>query len=203
MIEAVSIIQDRFRMYYVQIYLADFVGGTLRLQAGSGVVGRQLLERRHTLPINLGSINGRAASDGKAIVVTDTTSSKDFLPNPLLPKTRSETGSPLHQLQIAILGVLNLQSDQSGMLNEEMLPVFETLAGQLAVAIENARLFIESQEIRSKFEKQAGQSIAVGWQEYLNAIDRLDHLAYSYDLLTVAPIEQDSISGSPTFSVPV
>ena len=74
------------------------------------------------------------------MIVPDTAQEPDFLPNPLLPDTRSEAAFPL-VAGTRVLGVLDLQADVQDRFGPDLLDVFVTLASQIAVALENARLF--------------------------------------------------------------
>jgi GAF domain-containing protein len=176
--KAVTLIRDRFDLYYTQIYLVD--GNTLHLEAGTGEVGRHLLRRGHKLPIGPGSINGTAVSEKRSLIVADTTSSPLFRPNQLLPDTRSEMAIPLIAKDV-VVGVLNLQSSQPDTLTEENLFAFEALAGQLASAIENARLFAEVGEARSALEAQMKRLTRQGWDSYLDGIHHREFVGFSYE----------------------
>lgn len=177
--EAVELIRQRFDLYYTQVYLTGDEGQTLELRAGTGSVGRELRRRGFKLPIDLDSVNGSAAHERRAMVIKDTEHSRRFRPNPLLPDTRSEIAMPL-MAGDRVVGVLDLQSDQRFGLTEESLAAFEVLAGQLAIAIENAHLFAENRATRAALEGQAQQRISESWQTFLNAVDRPERLAYSY-----------------------
>jgi signal transduction histidine kinase/HAMP domain-containing protein len=201
--QAAELIRSRFDLYYTQIYMADSSGHTLNLQAGTGHVGHELLRRRHHLPISSGSLNGRAAADRTALIVGDTLKSGNFLPNPLLPLTRSEMAVPL----IAngkILGVLDMQSERPNTFRESNLPAFQVLAGQLAIAIQNAELFQQAEESRLEVEAQANRLTAVGWQEFLNAVDRSESIGYVYNRNEVQPLveTQDFVSEN-ALAVPI
>ncbi|WP_420628829.1 GAF domain-containing protein [Candidatus Leptofilum sp.] len=178
---AVNIIRDRFNLYYAQIYLADPAGNSLILRAGTGEAGQQLVSRGHRLPVGSGSINGTAAASGQAVLVTDTTASAGHRANPLLPDTRSEMAIPL-LVDEKLVGVLDLQSNEVEGLTDENIPGFTALAAQLAVAIQNATLFSETQQARAEVEAYSQQLAQQGWQGFLNGIDRSQHLAAAYDL---------------------
>ncbi|MCL4825524.1 MAG: GAF domain-containing protein, partial [Anaerolineales bacterium] len=147
--EAVEIIRSRFNLYYAQVYLANPTQTTLTLRSGTGTVGAELTARGHSLPINSASINGRAAVEKRPVVISDTAASPSFHPNALLPDTRSEMAVPLINHD-RVVGVLDMQSDRAGALNQEILPAFEALAGQLAVAVQNANLLEEAEQARAE-----------------------------------------------------
>ncbi len=201
--QAAELIRSRFDLYYTQIYMADSSGHTLNLQAGTGHVGHELLRRRHHLPISSGSLNGRAAADRTALIVADTLKSGSFLPNPLLPLTRSEMAVPL----IAngrILGVLDMQSERPDTFRESNLPAFQVLAGQLAIAIQNAALFQQAEEARLEVEAQANRLTTAGWQEFLNAVDRSENIGYVYNQNEVQPfVETQGSSPANSLAVPI
>jgi PAS domain S-box-containing protein len=140
--QAVHIIQNYFNLYYVQIYLVNSEGNTLNLKAAEGHAAERLLKQGHFLNIDAFSINGTAALAKRPVLVPFTYDNPLFRPNPLLPDTRSEMAVPLIYAD-QVLGVLSLQSTEPYAFSEENLPAFESLAGQLAVAMENAALFTE------------------------------------------------------------
>jgi GAF domain-containing protein len=178
--DAVNTIQKRFGLYYAQVYLTDRRQKTLSLKAGTGIVGRQLARRGHVLSVGTGSINGTAAAEKRTIVVSNTAASPLFKPNSLLPYTRSEMAVPLI-LADRVLGVLNLQSDVKEGLTTQNIFAFETLAGQLAVAIENANLFTEAQEARAQVEEYVGLVVREGWDSYQDGITQPELLGFTFE----------------------
>ena len=203
LLEAVELIRSRFDLYYTQIYLIDSSRNNLLLRAGTGVVGRQLSQLGHRLPINGNSINGTAVINKKPVIVSDTQVSDIFRKNPLLPETRSEMAVPLIVFE-NVVGILNLQSTIPNSLTEENLPAFEALAGQLAVALDNARLFTEVSEAQNTVESLAQRLTRSGWDSYLNAIDRQESISYTYDLNQTGFVQPPADSnGKSGFSVPI
>ncbi len=178
--DAVERIRHRFDLYYVQVYLVNPAQTTLVLQAGTGEVGKQLLARAHRLPLDANSINGRAALEKRSIVVPDTAASPTFKPNPLLPDTRSEMAVPL-MVGERVVGVLDMQSAQPNALNPDALPAFEALAGQLAIAIQNANLLAEAERARAEAEKYARRLARENWQEYLDAIHAPEQIGFVFE----------------------
>jgi len=185
--DACELILKEFDLYYVQVYLTDPSGSNLKLEAGTGSVGAQLTGRGHSLPLNTGSINGRAATEKRTVVISDTTKSATFRQNPLLPETRGEMAVPLIVAD-KVVGVLDMQSKESGVLNEEILPAFEALAGQLAVAIQNANLLKETNEARAEVEKQARRLVRQNWNEYLDAVHTPEQIGFRFDQKEVVPL---------------
>ncbi len=156
-----NLTKDRFNLYHAHIYLLDGDTGRLRLAAGSGEVGRAMVESGHSIPLSRErSIVARAARLGQSLYVADVIQEASFLPNPLLPDTRSELAVPLIVADI-VLGVLDLQSEKVGRFTDTDLQVMTTLGDQTAIALENARAFAATQDARRESELlyEAGKSI--------------------------------------------
>jgi GAF domain-containing protein/HAMP domain-containing protein len=186
--DACELIRNKFDLYYVQVYLTDPGQRNLILEAGTGEMGAQLRGRGHRLQLNTGSINGRAAVEKRAVVISDTAESLTFRPNPLLPDTRGEMAVPL-VVGETVVGVLDMQTTLPGTLNEEVLPAFEALAGQLAVAIQNAELVAQAEEARAAVEAQARRLVRTGWSEHLDAIHKPEQFGFVFDRDQVTPLE--------------
>ena len=148
------------------------------------------------LQLNTGSINGRAALEKRTVVIADTALSSVFRPNPLLPDTRGEMAVPLI-VGDRVVGVLDMQTTVPGMLNEEVLPAFEALAGQLAVAIQNANLVAEAQEARAEVETQARRLVRASWDEHLDAIHKPEQFGFVFDRNEVTPLAEMEESQLP------
>jgi GAF domain-containing protein/HAMP domain-containing protein len=201
--DACELILKEFDLYYVQVYLADPSQALLTLEAGTGEVGAQLVERGHSLPLNSSSINGRAAFDKHSIVISDTTQSATFRQNALLPDTRGEMAVPLI-VGNQVVGVLDMQGSESGVLNNEILPAFEALAGQLAIAIQNANLLAEAELARAQVEAQARRLVRTGWDEHLDAIHKPEQIGFVYSRNQVAPMAViDQTENEKAITVPI
>ncbi len=186
--QAVDRIRDRFDLYYCQAYLTDPSERTLVLLAGTGDVGQTLLNRGHRLPIDLSSLNGIAATERRAVIVEDTETNSLHRANPLLPDTRSEMVVPLLVGQ-RVVGVLDMQSRKPRALSDENLTAFEALAGQLAISVTNAELFAEIEQARATVEEQSQRLTWKGWHEFMDAIERSERLAYTYDREKITPLQ--------------
>ena len=201
--DACELILKEFDLYYVQVYLTDLGQTVLKLEAGTGNVGAQLVERGHSLPLNSSSINGRAAFEKRSVVISDTTQSATFRQNPLLPDTRGEMAVPLI-VGNQVVGVLDMQSNGPGVLNNEILPAFEALAGQLAIAIQNAILLAEADLARTQVEAQARRLVRTGWNDHLDAIHKPEQIGFIYSQNQVIPMAViDQAENEKAISVPI
>lgn len=141
--------KERFNLYHAHIYLLNEVGDRLNLMAGAGDVGQRMVAEGWSIPLHREqSIVAQAARTGRGIIVNDVLKHPDFLPNPLLPNTRSEMAVPM-TIGEAVLGVLDVQSDQINYFTEADIFTKTILASQIASAVQNTRLFesvIEAQQ---------------------------------------------------------
>lgn len=201
---AVDLIRERFNLYYTQVYLLDPAGRRLVLRAGTGDVGRQLMSSQHALPLDLASLNGTAAMESRSVVVEDTEKSAIHRRNPLLPDTRSEMVIPL-VIGNRLVGTLDIQSAEAGSLNEANRPAFEALAGQLAIAVQNATLLADAAAARADLEAQTARMVRSRWQDFLNAVDRSERIGFTYDLTKVDPCNEPipQESGDHALLVPI
>lgn len=145
--QVVDLTKEAFDLYHAHIYLLDETGSNLVLSAGAGEVGRMMRDRGHRIPASAElSLVARAARSRQAVVVTDTAQEPAFLPNPMLPRTRSEAALPLI-VGDRVVGVIDVQAEEPGRFDDDLVSVLTTMAGQIAVAINNARLFSEADRI--------------------------------------------------------
>ncbi len=141
----VDLIRDTFKYDHVQIFLMDRADRYAELVASTGEPGRQLLEIHHKLEKGSKSVIGQVTATGQPAIALDTAdASVVHRPNPFLPLTRSEMALPL-MIQDRVIGALDVQSNVPNAFSEEDLRVLTTLASQISVALDNARLFEQSQ----------------------------------------------------------
>jgi len=86
------------------------------------------------------------------------------------------------------VGVLDMQSAEPGLLNAEVLPAFEALAGQLAIAIQNANLLAETERARAEVETQARRLVRKNWEDYLDAINVPEQTGFVFEGSKVIPL---------------
>ncbi len=145
--KVVDLLQSRFKLYHVHVYLLDKNGDTLIMRVGSGKIGKKLRERGHVILLTRKrSLVARAARLQQTLVVGDVHADPYFMSNPLLPDTHSEVAVPL----IAgdkTLGVLDLQDNRLNGFTQFDLDTFNALAGQIAIAVQNAHLFEKQKRV--------------------------------------------------------
>lgn len=142
--EVVEQLRTAFAYYHVHVFLWDETLGALRMVGGTGQAGQAMLVMGHTIRPEHGLV-GRAYSTNSAVVVPDVSAESDWLPNRLLPDTRAEIAVPITYGD-EVLGVLDAQDSEVGGLGAEDAQLLQTIAGQLAVALRNARLVAQAQQ---------------------------------------------------------
>ena len=140
-----NLIHDRFGFYHAAIYVMEETGFNAVLKEATGEAGAEMKKNQHTLRLNDKSIVSQVATAGVPVVVNNIVEEPSFRPNPLLPETRSEAAIPL-RIGARIIGVIDIQGRDINAFNEDEISVLQTLADQVAVAIDNARSFELSQE---------------------------------------------------------
>ncbi len=132
-------IRDTFGYYFVGLALFDEESGELvfrsathpnvvgsRLKIGQGLVGASVQERR-------------------MIAVADVLTDPRYIWMNALPETRSEIAAPL-LIENCVIGALDLQSNRPADFTEDDQRYIEILASQVAVAVEDARLYEAERE---------------------------------------------------------
>jgi sigma-B regulation protein RsbU (phosphoserine phosphatase) len=170
----VQAIQSSFGYYFVGIFLVDELG---QIECAAASISDLVGKRRK---MGAGLV-GTCIADGRPITVDDTRTDQRFMFEPLMPAALSEAVLPL-KIGDRVIGALDLESEREGAFSDEDARYLEVLAQQVAIAVEDARLYeasIESQqleqelnfarEIQTSFLPKvtpavAGWSIAGGWQ---------------------------------------
>ena len=126
------------------ILLVDPTGE--KLQHRFSLRFQENIHLKHDIPIGEGVV-GYAVQQKEVVLVSDVTKDSHYIL--LNPETRSELAAPLIYKD-KVIGVLDLEHTRRGFFTDDHKRTITTLAAQVAIAIENARLYeqIERQEKR-------------------------------------------------------
>ncbi len=198
-----NLLSERFGFYHIGIFLNDETQEYAVLRASNSEGGQRMLERHHRLKIGEAGIVGYVAAQGQARVALDVGDDAVFFDNPDLPDTRSEMALPLI-VGSRIIGVLDVQSTEPAAFSDDDIDVMHTLADQIAVAIENARLFGETRRALQEAETIYNRFITREWNRIALERQRPGYLATPAGIQPLAkeldaPEIQAAIrSGKPT-----
>ncbi|RIK55442.1 MAG: hypothetical protein DCC59_00890 [Chloroflexi bacterium] len=151
----VDIICDEFGFYYAGVFLVDEPRQYAVLKAGRGEAGKAMLREGHKLAVGGNSMIGASIANKKGRIALDVGEEAVFFENPHLPKTRSEMALPL-VINDEAIGALTVQSVEEAAFHEEDIDALQTMADQLAVAIQNSKLH-RREERRSRLLKAANR----------------------------------------------
>jgi signal transduction histidine kinase len=135
----VNIICKEFDLYYSGVFLVSEDEQWAVLRAGYGGAGRAMLEEQFRLAVDEKSMIGQAVRQQKAQIALDVEGESSHFRNSHLPATRSEMALPLI-VKSHPLGALTVQSARLNAFTEEDVTSLQTMADQVAIAINNAQL---------------------------------------------------------------
>jgi PAS domain S-box-containing protein len=152
--QVVELIQHILGYYHVHVFLVDEVPKEAVFRAGSGEAGR-LIEERGGVRLKVGEqgIIGWVAGSGLPLLVNDVLQEPRYMPNDALPATRSELAVPL-KIGQRVVGILDVQSDELNAFDPDDVAILQALGDQVAIAINNARLFKELEEHKATLEER-------------------------------------------------
>ena len=203
------LISEQFNFYHAGIFLLDAKNEFAILRAANSTGGQQMLAASHRLRIGETSIVGYVARTREPRIALNVGTDAVHFKNPYLPETRSELAVPL----IAgdrLWGVLDVQSKQESAFVQDDLTNLQVLADQIAIAIENANLFIENQAALSELQaaletsrKAYGELSRDAWRKLLQARSRLGYQCKKVDMTTqlVSTARQSSASAATTENI--
>lgn len=158
------LISERFGFYHTGIFLIDDTGEYAVLQSSNSEGGQRMLARGHKLQVGKVGVVGYSAGQGEPRIAQDVGADVIYYDNPDMPATRSEMALPL-VVRNQVIGVLDVQSELANAFSTEDVQVLQTLADQIALAIENTRLFQSSQDALEELEYLYGREIGQAWKK--------------------------------------
>ena len=157
-----QVVSEQFGFYHVGIFLSDANNQYAILAAANSPGGRRMLKRGHQLRIGEQGIVGYATSRGEPRIALNVGLDAVHFNNPDLPETHSEMALPL-KISGKITGALDIQSSETNAFSNEDVEVLSTLADQVSLAIQNARLFDQTRKTLAEAEVIQRQNLRDAW----------------------------------------
>ena len=186
-------ISKQFGFYHVGLFLLDESGTYAVLSAANSEGGQRMLARKHRLGVGQTGIVGYVTGTGNPRIALDTGADAVYFDNPDLPDTRSEMALPL-RVGNRVIGALDVQSTEPKAFSEDDIEVLSILADEVAIAIENTRLFEESQRVLSDAQSAFGEFTKDAWKQFTA---KRKPIGYEYSGTAIRPLEK-SISSVET-----
>jgi len=188
--QATELISEKFGYYHAGIFFVDPYRKYAVLKAANSAGGQRMLARQHKLEVGAEGIVGYVTATGEARIALDVGQDAVFFNNPDLPQTRSEMALPL----IAggkILGALDIQSTKGKAFTEADITTLQVLADQIAIAIENARLFEEGRKALATVQRVYGEQSHLSWKDLIHREKKYGYRSASDD--NVYPIQDKDL----------
>lgn len=187
--QTTRLISNYFGFYHIGIFLMDDLGENVILKASNSKGGQRLLVENHRLKVGQLGIVGHVAAGGQSMMASEVDRESVYFNNPYLRETKSEMALPL-KIRDSIIGVLDVQADEVDAFSSDDLETFQILADQIALAIDNARLFSQHKLTIQELEQLYSQQVHHTWLKQFNN----KQLGYQYDLSEIIPIKPEDFA---------
>jgi len=148
----VSLISERFGFYFAGLYNIEEGAFHAVLREATSEAGEKMKAQRYTVAIGSQTIIGKAAEIGSFVLANNVNIEPLYQPNPLLLDTQSEVAIPL-RVSGRTVGVIDIQSTQTDAFSQDDLSVLQSLADQVAIAIDNAGSYERSQQLIKELQE--------------------------------------------------
>jgi GAF domain-containing protein len=176
----VHLICERFGVYHAGIFLIDSSGEFAELRASNNRSGQPPQVQSYRLKVSEGGLVGDAMLKRKPLIVHDLREIGDLGYKIFMPDTRSEIALPLIVGE-KLLGALDVHSVEVAAFNADHQLSLQLLADQVAIAIENARLFSENQTALEASKRAYGDLSRDAWGTLLRSRPELGFLCTVQD----------------------
>ena len=185
-----QLISQRFKFYHVGVFLLDEQKQYAILRASNSQGGLRMLKKGHRLKVGAQGIVGYVTRTGQARIALNVKDDPVYFGGADLPDTRSEITLPLKSGNI-ILGALDIQSAEANVFSEDDSSTLSILADQIAIAIQNAISYEQSQKALLEAEIVSRQVAGQAWRGYAG---RRKGRGYRYDGVRSEPLNEASAS---------
>lgn len=164
--QVTELISEQFNIYHTGVFLLNANNEYAVLIAANSLGGKRMLQRNHKLRVGQTGIVGYVAGTGLPRIALDTGVDAIYFNNPDLTDTRSEIALPLFRKGNEVIGVLDVQSREPNAFTQEDVRALTTLADQVAIAIENSRLFEEQKRILNEAQAAYKRDFHESWLRF-------------------------------------
>jgi nitrate/nitrite-specific signal transduction histidine kinase len=195
LVQVVHLLQSAFEYDHVGIALIEGNEAVYKVGAGPLWENPEFGFEPTRLTVGGEGLTGWVASSGEALLVPDVSREPRYI-SMSGSNTQSELIVPI-KLKEQVIGVLDVQSEQTNAFDESDMTVVQSLANQAAIALENARLFDAEQRRAEQFRvmSEVGQRMTsiLDVDQLLTEIVSLIRDAFGYYLVDIALIEGDDL----------
>ena len=158
LVASAELIREKFGFYHVSVFLIEPNSNIAVVRASAGQAGNRLPVDQHQLAVGSKSLVGMSTATRQPVVVMDVATNPTHLKNPLLPDTQSEAVIPLLIGEL-VIGALDVQSTMFDAFSGWDITILTTIANQLAIAVQNARLYtsVKQEVVERRHAEQALQ----------------------------------------------
>ncbi len=158
------LVSEQFDCYHIGIFLVDSTNQFAVLQASNSEGGRNLLVRGFKIALAEGGIFARVFKTGAPRFISDIRDEPGGSIVSELSRSRSEAVYPL-KARDTMIGILDIQNEKPGFFAQMDTTIFGILADQIAIAIDNTRLFQQTEQALFEARSAYQQSLQKGWRE--------------------------------------
>ncbi len=148
--EIVRLVNETLGYYLVGIGLVE--DDEVTISSGAGSMWNKPDFHPPRLKVGSEGITGWVARQGDPLIVADVSQDSRYYMLSGAAETRSELAVPI-KTQERVIGVLDVQSDALDAFDEIDVVVLKSLAAQAAIAIDNARLYEQAQQVAAMQER--------------------------------------------------
>lgn len=148
--QTVTLLQEYFHFYYVQVFTLDPETDELVMRQGTGEAGAKMRVSKVRQSDSKGIV-GHVAASGQAFVTNNVKDVLFYEPSPFLPETNAELVVPLRAGDRSyrgenILGVLDIHHKAPHTFTDHDVRLMTTVASQVAGALERVSIYADLQE---------------------------------------------------------
>lgn len=195
------LVSERFGHYHAGVFLVDEDRQYAVFRASNSEGGQRMLQRGHKLALGASSIVGYVAATGRPRVANKVGEDVVWFNNPDLPQTASEMAVPI-TFGERVIGVLDVQSTEPLAFTPEDVEVMSVLADQVAIAVENARLYADSRRLLAEMQATYRRYLRTEWERLGRQVRGMRYSPRGIEPLA-EPLERPEVESAAQSGKPV